>query len=155
MKRDVDEMVSKIHDGILTTNINVENHVYECLKKHNILHSGLFLHLHYNNHYRKKQALQDHDYGKEALYKEAALKPNHLAIQNTWHAPLLASDSESTTTCQSTAGSYSINTDKSDKIMYNDNDMLTYVEKLESIIHLAKQNQDNGKTNSLLRITTF
>lgn len=148
MKRDVDQMVPKIQEGILETNINVENHVYECLKKHKLLQSGLFLHLNYNNHYRRKQALQDHDYGKENLFEEGVLKPMNLEKQNTWHSPLLANSNNSDTECQSTLVSNTVNTEN-DQLMYGDNVTHTYVEKLEKIIQMAKQDQDDNKENNI------
>ncbi|XP_044165655.1 uncharacterized protein LOC122949663 [Acropora millepora] len=88
-KRDVNEMVSRLKTGIQETGVNVESHIYDQLKTFDVK-SGLFQQLHYNYNYRLKDALQDHNYGKDCWYDEEVLKPK-FSVNNgdVWHAPLL------------------------------------------------------------------
>lgn len=79
MKTDINHLVSTTEKGIQDSNYNVENHVYNTLKKHDIK-SGLYDQLNYNYHYRAKQALQDHD-----LYDPVPLKAKFTELHDTWH----------------------------------------------------------------------
>lgn len=55
MKRDINDMITSVETSIKKTQINVENHVYNTLRKYGV-NSGLFSQLDYNYHYRVKQA---------------------------------------------------------------------------------------------------
>ena len=73
LKRDTNEMISRIQNGVLASGINIETHICDQLKKYDVK-SGLFGQLHCNFNYRLKLALQDHSYTKDCLNDEHVLK---------------------------------------------------------------------------------
>ena len=90
VRRDISEMVTSVSAGIQDSGVDVESHVYLTLQKHGIK-SGLFDQLHYNHHYRVKQALGDHDYLKTELLESKLLQRKYTNSKDVWHDPLISS----------------------------------------------------------------
>ncbi len=152
LKRDSNEMLLSIRKGIQESGINLENYVYEQLKKVEVK-SGLFGQLHYNYNYRLKQALQDHSYTKDCLYDEEILK-SAVDSGDVWHIPLISAgnnkddldtkeDAQQLITEKESAAVQQpapCGMAETKKTMYEHETVNVYVKQLEGIIKIAKGN---------------
>jgi hypothetical protein len=145
-------MLLNIRKGIQESGINLENHVYEQLKKYEIK-SGLFGQLHYNYNYRLKQALQDHSYTKDCLYDEEILK-TAVDSGDVWRIPLFSAGNN-TDDFDAKEDAQQLITEKesaavqqpapcdmaeTNKTMYEYETVNVYVKQLGGIIKIAKAN---------------